>query len=76
MFHTTLDATEIAKVQDFVLAERAKCLSEREWQFRLKGYGYGLRKSGENRIVTQLLKNADLFEIDEATLNAPVVIED
>ena len=72
MIHTPLDAAEIAQVQDFVLAERRKSLSEREWQFRLRGHGYGLRESGNNRVVTALLKNTDLFEIDEAVLNAPV----
>lgn len=72
MSHTALDAVEIAKVQDFVLDERRKSLSDREWQFRLRGYGYGLRESGKNRVVTALLENADLFEIDEAVLNAPV----
>ena len=76
MFHTHLDATEIEKVQEFVLAERAKCLSDREWQFRLRGYGYGVRPSDQGRIVTALAKNTDLFEIDEATLNAPVVVAD
>jgi hypothetical protein len=71
MIHTPLLAAEFARVQDFVLAERRKSLSEREWQFRLRGYGYGLRESGNNRVVTALMKNSDLFEIDEAVLNAP-----
>ena len=52
MTHTHLNATEIARVQDIVLAERVKSLSEREWQFRLRGYGYGLRESGPNWMVT------------------------
>ena len=72
MTHALLSAADIARVQDFVLAERSKSLSEREWQFRLRGYGYGLRESGRNRVVTALLENADLFEIDEAELNATV----
>ncbi len=76
MFHATLDATEIAKVQEFILAERAKCLSEREWQFRLRGYGYGIRSSDQGRIVTALSKNTDLFEIDDATLKAPGAVTD
>ena len=71
MIHTPLVAAEFARVQDFVLAERRKSLSEREWQFRLRGYGYGLRESGNNRVVTALMKNSDLFEINEAVLNAP-----
>ncbi|MDJ0859721.1 MAG: hypothetical protein QNJ03_11615 [Dinoroseobacter sp.] len=72
MTHTALSATEIAQVQDFVLAERRKSLSEREWHFRLRGYGYGVRESGANRVVTALLENTDLFEIDETLLNAPL----
>ena len=75
MIHTPLDAAEIAQVQVFVLAERRKSLSEREWQFRLRGYGYGLRESGRNRVVTALPEDTDLFEIDEALLNAPVAAE-
>jgi hypothetical protein len=73
MTHTPLNEADIAQVHDFVLAERRKCLSDREWQFRLRGYGYGLRASGRARVVTALLKGADLFEIDEAMLNAPSV---
>ncbi len=69
MTHTHLNATEIARVQDIVLAERVKSLSEREWQFRLRGYGYGLRESGPNWMVTALRQNADLFEIDRAVLD-------
>lgn len=75
MIHTPLDAAKIAQVRDFVLAERRKSLSEREWRFRLRGYGYGLRESGKNRVVTALPKNSDLFEIDESVLNAPVAAE-
>ena len=72
MTHMPLKAAEIARVQNFVLGERRKSLSEREWHFRLRGHGYGLRESGRNWVVTGLLENADLFEIDEAMLNAPL----
>ncbi len=72
MIHSTLDTAEIARVQDFVLAERRKCLSDREWQFRLRGYGYGLRQAGGACVVTALPRGADLFEIDAAALAAPV----
>ncbi len=71
MIHTTLDAAEIAKVQDFVLAERRKCVSDREWQFRLRGYGYGVRPHGDGHVVTELLRARDLFQIDAAALRAP-----
>ncbi|WP_170481604.1 hypothetical protein [Ruegeria arenilitoris] len=72
MIHTYLSSAEIAQVQDFVLAERGKSLSEREWHFRLRGYGYGLRESEGSWMVTTLLENADLFEIDKATVDGPI----
>ena len=75
MIHTPLDAAEIARVQDFVLAERRKCLSDREWQFRLRGYGYGVRPGAAGPVVTELLKARDLFEIDVAALSAPAPTE-
>jgi hypothetical protein len=68
MERTPLDASEIARVQDFVLAERRKSLSEREWHHRLRGYGYGLRESGKKLVVTALLGEAELFEIDKAII--------
>lgn len=71
MFHSSLDAIEIETVQAFVVAERHKCLSDREWQFRLRGYGYSLRKTETGHIVTKLLGKADLFEICEEDLKAP-----
>lgn len=32
-----------ADVRNFVEGERRKCLSDREWKHRLRGYGYDLR---------------------------------
>jgi hypothetical protein len=66
---SSITESEISQVQDFVLAERKKCLSEREWIHRLRGYGYGLRASGRRLVVTALLGDAELFEIDKAVLN-------
>ncbi|WP_170609047.1 hypothetical protein [Ruegeria arenilitoris] len=40
--------------------------------FRLRGYGYGLRESEESWVVTTLLENAELFEIDKAAVDAPM----
>lgn len=76
MIHAHPNEAEITKVREFVLAERRRSLSEREWQFRLRGYGYGLRESGKKRVVTALREDADLFEIDEAVLNAPLAAKD
>ena len=75
MTQMRLNAAEVAQVQAFVLAERRKSLSEREWQFRLRGHGYGLRERGNNWVLTDLTKKTDLFEIDDAALNAPVATQ-
>ena len=47
-------------IRDFVLRERNLSVSEREWKFRLRGYGYGIRDTDEGRVVTSLLGNRDL----------------
>ena len=39
---------------DFLAAERRKSLSKREWHFRMKGYGFGIREHGDRQIVTKL----------------------
>lgn len=70
MIDSPLKAEDIAQVQEFVLAERRKCLSEREWQYRLRGYGYGLSETGGKRFLVALRGNAALFEIDDALLAA------
>lgn len=37
----------------FVLEERARCLSDREWKHRLAGYGFAIREtSGEEHLTT------------------------
>jgi len=42
--------------------EREKALSTREWQFRLRGYGYGI-KTIEGDLVTALVALAKLLRI-------------
>lgn len=37
----------------FAQAERKNCLSDREWRFRLQGYGYDLRDTPNGRILTR-----------------------
>ena len=43
-----------ASMLDFLAEERRKSLSMREWVFRLKGYGYGIRDVGHRKVVTKL----------------------
>lgn len=71
MKYEQLDADMTAKICEIVLHEREMSLSEREWKFRLRGYGYGLRDSDEGRIVTSLLKGEDLCTLIEPQPEEP-----
>ena len=50
-------------IRNFVLRERTLSVSEREWKFRLRGYGYGIRDTDEGRVVTSLVGNRDLCSL-------------
>ncbi len=45
---------------DFLAEERRKSLSKREWQFRMRGYGFGIRDHGDRQIVTKLPQGTTL----------------
>lgn len=38
-------AGDLPAIECFLKAERAKTLSETEWRFRMKGFGYALRRT-------------------------------
>lgn len=40
---------------ELVARERRFAVSEREWQHRLRGYGYGIRDTAEGRMITSLV---------------------
>lgn len=63
MHFTTNTPTTVAKVRDFVMEERKTCLSDREWQFRLRGYGYGVQHTNEGRVLTTLPHGAVICDI-------------
>lgn len=48
------------QIRAFVLRERLLSVSEREWKFRLRGYGYGVRDTDKGQVVTSLVGGADL----------------
>ncbi|MDQ2094902.1 hypothetical protein [Rhodalgimonas zhirmunskyi] len=56
MIHQEIDHDLTAKVCDIVLREKTMSLSEREWKFRLRGYGYAIKDTDEGQMVTSLLK--------------------
>ncbi|MEM6312071.1 MAG: hypothetical protein AAF754_18750 [Pseudomonadota bacterium] len=43
-----------AQVLDFVMSERSKALSRREWKHRLAGFGYGIRETETGDVVETL----------------------
>lgn len=44
-------------VLNLIRDEREKALSAREWQFRLRGYGYAIKTVEGTQILTRLPKN-------------------
>jgi len=63
IFHN--DPITIARVQNFVLAERQKCLSVREWKHRLAGYGYSLVDTDHGQVVTTLPHGVEVCTLPE-----------
>ena len=45
-------------ILELVARERLLAVSEREWQHRLRGYGYGIRDTAEGRMITSLVRGA------------------
>jgi hypothetical protein len=48
------DYARAANIIDMVLQERSKALSEREWKFRLAGYGYSIKETEQGPMITAL----------------------
>ena len=57
MFADNKLTESLAEVQNFLLAERGKVLSEAEWRFRMRGYGYNLRRTDSGVEVARLPRN-------------------
>ena len=58
MIETRSDSTR--EIVELVLRERRMAVSEREWQHRLRGYGYGIRDTAEGRFVTSLVRGSEI----------------
>ena len=57
MFADNKLTESLAEVQNFLLAERGKVLSEAEWRFRMRGYGYNLCRTDSGVEVARLPRN-------------------
>ncbi|MFZ7090076.1 hypothetical protein [Primorskyibacter sp. 2E233] len=52
------------EIEAFLLSEREKVLSEAEWRFRMRGYGYNLRRTDSGIEVARLPQNVLLGTIE------------
>ncbi|MDO6585754.1 hypothetical protein Q4543_09490 [Salipiger sp. 1_MG-2023] len=57
MFAENKLTDDITEIQEFLRAERAKSLSDSEWRFRMRGYGYNLRRTEAGVEVARLPQN-------------------
>ncbi|EPX76303.1 hypothetical protein [Salipiger mucosus] len=60
MFAENTLTESMDEVRDFLLREREKTLSEMEWRFRARGYGYNLRRIEAGFEVARLPQNTVL----------------
>lgn len=63
-FTSTNDATLVSEVRTFVMDQRKLCVSDREWKFRLKGYGYDLRATEHGTMLTKLPQGTEICSLD------------
>lgn len=49
-----------AGVLSLIKEERGKALSAREWKFRLRGYGYGVKNVEGSQVLTRLPQGTEL----------------
>ena len=57
MFAENKITDNMEEIFAFLRAERLKVLSEAEWRFRMRGYGYSLRRTDTGIEVAKLPKN-------------------
>ncbi|WP_353471811.1 hypothetical protein PVT71_10910 [Salipiger sp. H15] len=64
MFANNHLTENLDEIRAFLLDERRKSLSETEWRFRMKGYGYQLRRTTGGVEVSRLPQNRLLGTLD------------
>lgn len=57
MFAENKLTEDMAEIEAFLMRERSKVLSEAEWKFRMRGYGYNLRRTEGGVEVARLPQN-------------------
>ncbi|MHA6344877.1 hypothetical protein [Roseivivax sp. CAU 1761] len=64
MFAENRLTDSFTEISAFLKSERRKSLSEAEWRFRLRGYGYSLRRIEAGYEVARLPQNQVLGVIE------------
>ncbi|MCW1951435.1 MAG: hypothetical protein KIH44_008710 [Octadecabacter sp.] len=64
MHFTSNSATIVSEVRTFVMEERKNCVSDREWKFRLRGYGYDVRETNRGTVLATLPQGVEICTLD------------
>ncbi|MBU2993370.1 hypothetical protein Q4555_00740 [Octadecabacter sp. 1_MG-2023] len=64
MHFTNNTATIVSEVRTFVMDERKSCVSDREWKFRLRGYGYDVRTTDHGTVLATLPQGIEICTLD------------
>ncbi|WP_323765018.1 hypothetical protein [Marinovum sp.] len=54
MTNTIIDQNAISRILMLLEEEREKALSPREWQHRIAGYGYAIKRTEQGEMITTL----------------------
>ncbi|MCL3882401.1 hypothetical protein [Marivita sp. GX14005] len=57
MFAETSTQTDLGALRHFLVAERQKTLSDTEWKFRMRGYGYHVKRVSGGVMVARIPQN-------------------
>ena len=61
---TANSATIVSEVRTFVMDERKACVSDREWKFRLRGYGYAVTDTNRGTVLSTLPQGVEICTLD------------
>ncbi|HKL45840.1 MAG TPA: hypothetical protein VJ906_06315 [Roseovarius sp.] len=57
MFAETTSRPDLGQLRHFLVSEREKTVSDAEWKFRMRGYGYHVKRVKGGVMVARIPKN-------------------
>ncbi|MGJ8604173.1 MAG: hypothetical protein ACSHXH_08610 [Marivita sp.] len=57
MFTEAFSSPDLGELRHFLVSERQKVLSEAEWKFRMRGYGFHVKRIDGGVMVARIPKN-------------------